>query len=823
MPAIRAVFLVFAGWAAATCAYAQTLSGRVVDDNDAPVAGARITMRRGEGEAREAQSGPTGDFRITAPGPGDYLIGVAQTGYFEIVAKPVHIDAAGAEVTLVLNAQREVFQSVQVGALPDPVAPDQTQRNERLSGTEVNDIPFPASNTLRNSMKLMPGVLQDPTASLHFHGGAEYQTQYTLNGFDITNPIDGRFATRLAVEGVRSLDLSTAIETAPYGRGSAGTLAIQSENGTDHFHYTATNFIPGLQTQNGFTIGDWTPRVGVSGPIIKGRAWFADSFDGNYNTGYVSGLPKGQNTNAGWAAGNLLHTQVNAARGNIVYVDFLSNFDHQAHLGLGPLDPPSTTSSLTDHQWLAGVKDSQSWGSGNLVEFGFAWQSLYRAQLPVGDQPYILSPNGRTGNYFFTSHGTGRRDQIFANLFPRARQAWGRHQLQIGADAQWLNYDTNNQRTGVTVISPSGLPLYATTFTGSGIFKVSDTNASWYVNDHWQPTGALTVDAGLRLDWDRLVGRTAPSPRIGFAWAPFHDARTKISGGYALLRDAVNLSLFSRPLDQAAVTVPYTAAGAPEAPLVNTFSIGSDLRFPRYDQFAAGAAHSFAHGITADVNWMRKRGRDGFVYAPVGAQPPISIQPQLLGYGFGGDYILSNLRRDQYDEESLTVRQNFGDQFGWLASYVHSRDVSNAVLDIQSDQPLQSLSAFVPTPWDAPNRLLGWAYLPIPRLGKNWAVATLVDWRSGFPFSPVNEAGIVEGVVNSLRYPSNFDLNLHIERRVTLRGYRFAIRVGGNNLTGHRNPTAVNNIVDAQEYRQFYGDEGRHFVVRIRMFGRAGR
>jgi len=57
---------------------------------------------------------------------------------------------------------------------------------------------------------------------------------------------------------------------------------------------------------------------------------------------------------------------------------------------------------------------------------------------------------------------------------------------------------------------------------------------------------------------------------------------------------------------------------------------------------------------------------------------------------------------------------------------------------------------------------------------------------------------------------------------VTLRGYRFALRGGMDNVTNQSNATAVNNVTGAPQFLQFLGDEGRHFVVRIRFFGRAG-
>ena len=43
-------------------------------------------------------------------------------------------------------------------------------------------------------------------------------------------------------------------------------------------------------------------------------------------------------------------------------------------------------------------------------------------------------------------------------------------------------------------------------------------------------------------------------------------------------------------------------------------------------------------------------------------------------------------------------------------------------------------------------------------------------------------------------------------------------RAGANNLTGHRNPTAVNAVGGVPQYLPFFSNEGRHFVLRIRVF-----
>jgi len=99
-------------------------------------------------------------------------------------------------------------------------------------------------------------------------------------------------------------------------------------------------------------------------------------------------------------------------------------------------------------------------------------------------------------------------------------------------------------------------------------------------------------------------------------------------------------------------------------------------------------------------------------------------------------------------------------------------------------------------------------------------VAILADARSGFPYSVRDEGGQVVGNVDAYRYALNFDLNLHFERTFVFHHYRFAIRGRVNNLTDPANATAVSDVAGAPDFLHYYGNEGRHFVFRLRLFGR---
>lgn len=822
-PALPRLLGIFALLGFPLCSAGVTLDGRVVDENDAPVRAARVTVRAAttSTNAWEGQTDPTGAFTLTLPVPGDFLVSVEREGYYALKDRPVHVEST-QELTFAINSVREVFQSDNVNAETSPVDVGQTQDQERLTGTELNDMPFANSHNLLNSLTLIPGVVQQATGALHVAGSSQYQLLYLLNGFNITNPISGQFQTLLAVEGIRSVDVSSGRSSPEFGKGSAGVLGISAENGTDAFHYTATDFLPGLSLQKGLHLGNWYPRLGISGPIIRGRAWYSDTFDSEYNETVVTGLPKGQNTRSGWAGSNLLHSQVNLTPSNILFADFLVNVENEDRIGLGPLNPVSTTSTVNTREYFGSVKDQEYFGHGALVEFGYAHNYFSNTQTPQGQGLYILSPEGNSGNYFVNSDQAAARDQGLVHAYlPKFRLA-GSHQFEVGGDVDWLHYNADFRRTGYEVFGLTGPLISRTLFPTPAMFHLGDTEASAFLLDTWRVSKRLQFTLGVRQDWDRRLSDTAWSPRIAFSWAPFDSARTRISGGYSITHDAVTMGMLGSPLDQTAVTTQYNADSMPAGPpTLTSFTIpNSGLVLPRASNWTLDVDHQLSAHVYLTAKYLRRRGTDGFAFInTLAPDAPASLLP-LPDADSGGIYQLTNLRRDSYDQVVLSVRQTLSGQFEWMASYTRSRALSNAVLDPNAPQPLQVVPNLVPMPWDAPNRLLAWAYLPLP--WKNWAISALADLRTGFPFSVRDPSGLVIGAVDSYRYPLNFDLNIAIERMLTFHGYRFALRGGMDNVSNQANPSAVNNVTGTPQFLQFLGNEGRHFVVRIRFFGRVG-
>ena len=800
------------------------VAGRAIDENEAGIPAVEVTVRNEGGAEWHATTDPTGGFKIGLPAEGKYFFAASQAGYLAVKSLAVDVHAGNGDVDLILNHAKEVLQSVDVSASPQGVDVEQTQSERVLTGIEIMDIPYPSTHSLREAMTLMPGQVEDATGGLHFDGGRENQTNYLLDGFNISDPLTGTLKTTVSVEAVSSLDYLSGRYSPEFGQGSAGTLQIKTQTGDDEFRYSATNFIPGVNTFEGLHLGDWTPRLNFSGPIVRSRAWFADNLDAGYSITTIPGLPRGDNTTTALQASNMLHTQVNVTPANILYTDFLFNYQRAGELGLGALTPPSTTLDERGRTWFLGVKDQIYVARGTLLELGFSEMFTLARLVPQGTGLYIITPEGEQGNNFIDSTQHSRRGQFLTNLFLPAWHFAGTHNLKMGTDVDRLDYAQGISRTGYDLYGVNENLLRSVTFEGNGTLNRPNLGISSYVTDHWQARKNLFLELGVREDWDEILRQWLWSPRASFSYAPWGSGKTRVSGGFAVLYDPTIVQLFTRPLDQYTLTNIYAGSGALLLPnALSFYTLPTErLKAPLYRNWSLGLDQEFPGRIRAGLSLHRKRGGDGFAYVNTLAAPIAASEAIAAEYHASyveQEFTLTSSRHDEYDAAQAIVHQAIRGRYEWMASYTRSRTYSNEVLDPSLEQTLLlGPNNAGPLPWDAPNRFLSWGYLPT--FWKNWAVAYLFEERTGFPFSTQHDNGQLIGAPDTYRYPDYLNLNLDLEWRFRLGKHRFGIRGGVDNLTNHRNPTVVNNTAESPQFLTFYGSEGRHYDARLRWLGK---
>jgi len=588
------------------------------------------------------------------------------------------------------------------------------------------------------------------------------------------------------------------------GRTAAGVVDIVTNTGSDRLRWSATDFVPTLGYEKRIHIDGWTPRLTVSGPLVPGRAWFTNGLTTEYAQYLVHELPDGADSTTGYRISDYAHAQVNLTPSNILYAGALISVGATDRVGLGPLDPVSTTLDYRNRQWLTNLRDQQFLRSGLAFEIGYGSNRTYLREQPQGHAPFVSTPLGRRGNSYIDTTQHSSRDEILASVsLPRL----GKHQVKAGMNLDRRGYDQDARRGTLSLLDATLQPIRTMSFEGSGVLTKSAFDAAMYVQDAWRVRTDTLVQVGVRADRSGLVRGWSASPRIGIAWSPSAaHGDMKLSGGYAVTHDIPRLQLFTAPGDQTPVSIffpPYDSGtqsvrthflipDALDSPLTQTVSIAWDQRL--------------ATNVLLRVQGLSRRQDHGLAY--VGT--PYTDRDTT--------YTLANQRTEAYDALDVSARQTFAKQYGWMAGYTRSSARSNAVLRIGPDDYFFTTDNHGPLSWDAPHRFVSWAYLPTFR--EPWAFATLLEYRSGFPFSAANSAGAVALPVNNLRFPNYFSLNVDLERKIRFKGNLWALRAGLVNVTNHFNPDTVNAITDSAAFLQMSGGQRRLLEFRVRWLGR---
>ncbi|MGD0128022.1 MAG: carboxypeptidase regulatory-like domain-containing protein [Terriglobia bacterium] len=796
-----------AGWRNDQQPDAQDFQITVVDENGVAVPSALLTLTdRSNSFVQKAETDYAGRYRFSALATGVYSLRVEKDGFFVFNSNDVRV-GEGSNLEVTLNHTQEYAESVNVVYSPPAIDPQKTAVTATLSREDIIDLPFNVGRDIRYALPLLPGVLQDADGQLHVAGANTYQVADQLDGFNVSDPATGLFNVRTSVDSLQSAEVESGRYSAEYGKGSGGVVSLRTLMGDDHFRFLATDFIPAIQQFGGLHFKTWTPRFTFSGPIRKNKAWFMNAADGEYDLNLIRDLPPGANQGSAWRVSNLSKAQVNLTSSNILTASLLVNDYRSDHLGLSVFTPLPTTLDQRDAARLLMLKDQQLFPGGTLLEVGGAVGAYHDSLLPLGSSPYVDRAGQYSGNYFEATNARASRMQGITNLFLPPRVWHGRHEFKVGLDADGIADRQSYRRRPIEIQRPNGTLAQDVTFQGGVPFTQENFESSGYAQDRWSPALRLLVEPGIRFDWDDVVRDFLISPRLAATYLLSRSGDTKLSGGVGVYGDGTNLDLLTRSLDGQRTDLFYGSTGQTlvQPPVVASFLVDQRmLRLPRFTNWSMGVERKMPRAIYLQLQFLDKRGRDGWTFLNQGA-------------ALGGNYQLESVERDHYDSVEISARHTFRGGHMLFASYTRSKADSNAVLDFSIDNVLFSPQAGGPLPWDTPNRFLSSGYMPLP--GK-FTLAYSLDYRDGFPFSLVNENQELVGAPGSTRFPRYFSLDLQFERRIHLFGFMWALRAGCNDITNRPNPSGVNNNVDSTEFLTYGGIQGRAFTARVRLLGR---
>jgi hypothetical protein len=803
----------------------------VTDENGVAVPSAIVQLSSPQLPiAERCQTDFAGRCTFGSLSPQSYQLRIEKQGFYATVLPDLQPQNT-AHLDVTLSHQQEVHEVVNVQEPAPEINPAQIASKDELTGMDIIDLPYPATHDYRNALNFIPGVVEDTSGQPHIAGSDTHQTLTLLDGFNVTQPANGLLLVRVSTDAFRSIDVEPSREPAEFGKGSGGVLDLNTGIGDDHFRQIATDFIPSLQNKKGWTLDQWTPRFTVSGPIVKGKAWFFNALEGEYANLIIPQLPNGQDTDHYWRAGNLAKVQTNISSRNILTTSFLYNYLDDQYSGLSLFSPAPTNPTDAESAYVATLKDQHYFSGGELLETGFNFNQYNVALTPHGTAPYFMTTTTAGGNYYLEDRTHARRFQLLSNLYLPPRQWHGHHDVKLGIDLDRIDYDaeffrrpisfwpgTNAPGNGACPTGANGIPISPSpcvrysVFSGGNYSTTYNAEASGYVEDRWSVNNRLLIEPGLRFDWDQIVRDPLISPRLAGTYVLDNSGDTKLSAGIGTVYDETEIILIARPFAGQRLDYFFVTQNGKQVTtqVPTTFSVDRHtVQAPRFLNWSFALERKLPKAIFLKAEYMQREGTHDFVYNTASGLP-------------GGNFLLQNTRADHYHALQVTLRHSFGQYYLISGSYTRSSARSNQVLDFNADSPFLSPQQPGPFPWDAPNRFLSWGYLPFFRwpIIHHLDLAYSAEARNGFPFDVYNDLQQLVEPPGARRFPTYFSLNLHLEKRFHAFGYYWALRGGFDNITGNLDPIFVNGDINSPQFLTFSGYGHRAFTSRIRFLGK---
>lgn len=574
------------------------LSGRVETAGGAPVAGATVTVRSGQGVSRQATTDANGRYQINALPVGGYVADVSGAAG-ALSNQRVSVQPGGSSFTFTLS-DGTVAELVVTGA----------RENRDFARTDTGQVfdvaelstQVPVVRSIANVALLTPGVSRpDATidassrrgqSTLVIGGTSAAESVYYINGLNVTDLRNLLGYADLPFDAIQSMDIKTGGYQAEFGRATGGVVNIVTKSGSNEWHggVTATyapsslrSEVPDAHSPGGSAVQGalvynhvskletFDTSVYLSGPILKDRLFFF----GLYNARSI----KEENA---MSSQGLTGSNVYTGVQNVTKTDsprWLTKFDlnitdRQRLEATIFSDENETEQRFISRDVRTGVTgeglgyDERAGGLNQIYKYTgaftdwFTLSALYGEvksdQQDVGDLVGIPRVRDARGAIQFLTPAT-----TVASLQPEGEDIrktyridadfyadfFGSHHIRVGYDREDLHSsDVHNYNGGYYMDilhgSPDGVVPeqdYAsvTIFGSGGEYDAEQT--AFYVQDSWDVTDTLTVQAGVRLDQYDYKNRNGESyiklndqyaPRLGFTWDPRGEGRDKVYGSF---------------------------------------------------------------------------------------------------------------------------------------------------------------------------------------------------------------------------------------------------------------------------------------------------
>ena len=572
--------------------------------------------------------------------------------------------------------------------------------------------------------------------------------------------------------------------SAEFGRVSGAVTEIRTKAGDDAWDIEFGSMFPTPRFRNGTLMGinTATPRVKVSGPIRRGKAWLSQAFSYRLVHSEVKEPIPGENEEIVEGFDAFTQVDLDLSERHTVTAT-MSVFPSEVdNLGINSLNLAEASPDASIGGWNVAVLDELTTASDTLWQSRFAVRGYGLEVRPHGAGATQLTPSGLRGNYFNEIDRQSRQFELGLTRLQSWRVGGQQHLVKIGGQLFMTSFDGIDRSGPIDVRGARGQLLKRITFRGAGVLEASDVVSSGYVQDHWRVSPRLALDLGLRYDRSAMISESHLSPRAAFSLALDASGRTLIKGGWGLFFDQIFLQVDA--FDRFQQRVEQDFDGSVDLPLGPAVVFENRVATEGFEEPTSRVWNvefdrEIGDALLLRVNYRENRARNRLII-------------DRLTDATGPALLLSSTGRLTAREFDATLRWTPGDLGDLYLSFSKIRtkgDLNDFGLIYDTQRhPLVLENEVTVQEFEVPNRLLLWGVLALP---KGFTVTPGIEWRNGFPYSIYAEDFSPIGAQNSVQFPNFLSVDMAVMKTLELFGRRMDVGAQFYNLTSHDNPRDV--------------------------------
>ena len=811
-------FLIVAGSMKSIAAQTSVLKGAVsvaVTGTSERLPGARLKLTPVQpgGTARSTVTDEQGEYKFENLAPGTYTLQVELTGF-----KPRSLNVTvGQGITTLDSVDLEVetvSATVTVSDSSDPLNPTDAAPKTSFKQDKLQTLPL-VNERFQDAIPLVPGVVRGPDGMLNLKGARSSQSGMIVNSANVTDPVTGESAINLPIEAVQSVEVLTNPYAAEYGELTSGVTSVQTRSGSDKFQANATSFFPRPRRRGGSFVGieAFTPRVTFSGPLMKDKLKFFQSFEYRYVRTPVENLPPLSRDTDLESFDSLSQLDWDIDDKNHLTTTLSLFPEKLRYVGLNTFNHQEVTPNFKQRGLLVAINERRVINNKSVLESYFSIKQFDADVFPSsGVEPMNFAPDQNSGSFFNQQARRSKRYQALETYSFNGPNFAGSHLIKVGGGVSYVTFNGRNTSNAVRILRADGTRSQQFDYEGNGRLSRNKTQFLAYFEDKWTLNRRLTFEYGVRYDRDNIASENNISPRISFAFLPRVDGRTVVRGGIGIFYDDINLNVatFSQLQDRILSRFGPDGLQVTGSPERQRFEFtGEKLRTPRSVNWNVEFDREWLKNLFVRVGYQQRQARREFILNPIAS-------------GSHGTILrVDNSGSSRYRELEVTARYKFREHDEFTASYVRSssrgdlNDFNSYFSNFQN--PIIQANERSRLPWDVPNRFLFQGEFHVPY---RITLVPVLDIRTGFPYSIIDEDRNFVGSRNLAgRFPKFASLDLQIMRAVSLPGrfskYRVELGLKVFNLTNHFNPRDFQNNLASDDFGGFSNSVGRKFGTRI--------